>query len=152
MDVLALYLAHPFWWWVGVGVLLLAVEVATGTDQLLWPSASAGVVAAWQGLGLPLSPGLDVGLFAVLTIASTLLARRYLRRPAAGPDVNDRVTRLVGGRGEAVTAFQNGQGRVFVDGAEWAAEAQGDASIDAGARVEVVEVLDGGRLLVKLAA
>jgi len=149
MDLVGLYLAHPFWWWVAAGVLLLAIEVATGTDQLLWPAASAGVVAVLEILNAPLPPGADFGLFAVLTIVSALLARRYLRRPAAGPDVTDRALRLVGSQGEAVGAFHRGQGRVFVDGAEWAAEVEGEAVLGRGDRVEVVRLLDGGRLLVR---
>jgi membrane protein implicated in regulation of membrane protease activity len=150
MDLIAAYSAHPFWWWVAAALAFLAVEVATGTSYLLWPAASAGVVAVVLLVGLKLAPGWDLALFAVLTIVSTLTARRYIKRPEqTGPDINDPHHRLAGQQGEAVAAFTRGHGRVFVDGKEWAAEAEGQAALHKGDRIEVAAVLDGGRLKVR---
>jgi membrane protein implicated in regulation of membrane protease activity len=39
-----LYTTHPFWVWLAVAAIFLAVEVATGTGWLLWPAASALLV------------------------------------------------------------------------------------------------------------
>ena len=88
--------------------------------------------------------------FAALTIASTLLARRYLpRQVAAGAgDINDNVARLVGHHGAAAQAFVGRNGRVFIDGKEWAAELDDGEALEAGARVEVVGV-QGARLKVR---
>jgi membrane protein implicated in regulation of membrane protease activity len=149
MDILSTYMTHPFWWWVAAGALFLAIEVAVSTEMLLWPAASAAVIAIALLLGAPLGPGVDVAVFAVLTIVSTLLARRFIRRPAAGPDINDPLLRLIGHRGEAVAAFKRGRGRVFVDGKEWAAEMEADAAVAPGDPVEVSAILDGGRLKVR---
>lgn len=150
MDLIGSYLAHPFWWWAAVAVAFLAVEVATGTTNLLWPAASAAVVALLALAGLRLPVGADFAAFAVLTIVSTLAARRYIRRSDQdGPDINDPHHRLVGQHGEAVEAFDRGQGRVFVDGKEWAAELDVAAALQKGDRLEVVGVLDGGRLKVR---
>ena len=145
----ALLEAHPFWGWLVLGAALLALEVATGSGYLLWPAAAAGVVALLTGLklGLPV----ELLIFAVLTIAGTLLARRYLPKPfrPQGPDINDPHRRIVGHHGHAVDAFSSGVGRVFVDGKEWAAELDGEGDLAAGAKVEVAAVLDGARLKVK---
>lgn len=144
-----IYLAHPLWVWLGIGAALLAVEVATGSGWLLWPAASAGVTGlVAKGLGLDLAEALLV--FALLTIASTLLARRYLPRSLTSHahDINDNVARLVGHHGKAVHAFKGRAGRVFIDGKEWAAELDEDESLAAGARVEVVRV-HGARLVVR---
>jgi membrane protein implicated in regulation of membrane protease activity len=149
MDLAGLYLDHPFWWWVAAAVVFLAAEVATGTTYLLWPAASAGVVALFAGVGLRLPAGADVAAFAVLTIASALIARRYIRRPGAGADINDPLHRLAGQRGTVVEAFVGCEGRVFVDGKEWAAELDGADTLEAGARIQVAKVLDGGKLRVK---
>ncbi|HTI67611.1 MAG TPA: NfeD family protein [Caulobacteraceae bacterium] len=150
MDLIGFYAAHPFWWWVAAAVAFLAVEVGTGTSYLLWPSASAGVVAVLALAGVRLPAGADLAVFAVLTIASTLTARRYIKRPEqTGPDINDPHHRLAGRHGEAVAAFVHGQGRVFVDGKEWAAELDGTTELAKGDRVEVAAVLDGGRLKVR---
>src|SRR5687767_4916064 len=102
-SILGLVADQPFWLWAGLTAALLAAEVATGSGWLLWATASAAVTAVVVAL---LDPSLPTAVlvFAVLTMASTLLARRYLPRPADAPggDINDNVARLVGHRGSAV--------------------------------------------------
>jgi len=144
------YVNHGFWAWVGLGGVLLAIEVSLGSGYLLWPAAAAGMVAVVVVTGI--SPGLpaELGLFAILTIASSLLANRFFPpSPATGPDINDTHLRLEGREGSAVGAFHNGRGRVFVEGKEWAAEA--DADLADGDRVRVVAVSDGATLRVERA-
>jgi membrane protein implicated in regulation of membrane protease activity len=142
--------SHPFWDWLAVGALLLVFELNSGSGYLLWPAASAGAVALLS-LFLTLSPAIQVLVFVGLTIATTYLGRRYLRPAEAlpGPDLNDKITRLVGRAGQVTHAFSHGHGRVFVDGAEWAADLDGDAALDKGQAVEVIAVLGGGRLKVR---
>ena len=150
MDLVSdLYATHPFWAWLALAAALLAIEVATGSGWLLWPAASAAVVGVLVAFaGLHAAPA--IALFAALTIVTTFLARRFLPRAlgAHGHDINDNIARLVGHRGRAVGAFQGQQGRVFIDGKEWAAELAGDGPLEAGADVEVVGV-HGARLQVK---
>jgi inner membrane protein len=142
---------HPFWGWAAFAALLLAAEVGAATGYLLWPAASAAAVAIVQ---LFVRPGMVIDLlaFALLTLVATLLARRLLPRRLRqpGPDINDRARHLIGRSGQTVGAFSGGRGRVFVDGAEWIAEADETAEPPApGATVQVVDVLGGGRLKVK---
>jgi len=151
MTVFAdLYIAHPAWIWAAVAAALLAVEVAAGSGWLLWPAASAGVVAIIEGFReTPLAAA--VLIFAVLTIVSTLTARRYVpRRPSDAGDINDNIARLIGHEGRVVAAFQAGAGRVFIDGKEWAAELEGGEALESGARVTVSGVA-GARLKVRAA-
>ncbi len=124
-----LHAAQPFWIWLALGVLLLAVEAAFSTEWLLWPAVSAGVVAVVTALNVKLGFAGEVALFAALTVAATLLSRRLIQRvnPDDAPDINDRDLRLVGQRAKVVEAFSNGRGRVFISGAEWPAEIDGDA-------------------------
>jgi membrane protein implicated in regulation of membrane protease activity len=148
-DLTVFYAVHPFWVWIAVAAALLAVEVATGSGWLLWPSASAAVVAVVaQLLRLNLPEALLA--FAVLTIVTTLLGRRLLPRGLVvhAHDINDNVARLVGHRGKVVAAFRGQAGRVFIDGKEWAAELEGADALDAGQAVEVVGV-HGARLRVR---
>ncbi len=75
----------------------------------------AGRRAALVGvLTLAIQPGLPVelGLFAVLTIATTYFARRFLRPvlEASNADLNDPSLRLVGRDGEALDGFHQRQG------------------------------------------
>ena len=152
-NLIDLFVIYPFWSWIAVGAVLLVIEIATGTGYLLWPAASAGVVAIVAALVHP-ELSIDILVFALLTIASTVVGRRYMPTPFRhkGPDINDRAGRLIGKVGEIVRPFDAGLGRVFVDGSEWAAEvAEGDATPKVGARVEVVEVLGAARLKVRVA-
>jgi len=152
MDtILGIVADQPFWVWAGLAAALLAVEVASGSGWLLWASASAavtGVVAALLNPSWPTA----ILVFAVLTMVSTLAARRYLPRSVSEPggDINDNVGRLVGHHGSAVQAFKDRAGRVFIDGKEWAAELDEDEALEAGAHVEVVGV-QGARLKVRRA-
>ncbi|MDP3658868.1 NfeD family protein [Phenylobacterium sp.] len=143
-----LYGTHPFWVWAAIGAAFLAVEVVTGSGWLLWPATSAalvGVLALFVDVGAPWS----VLIFAGLTIAATLLARRFILRVAGdGADINDNVARLIGHAGLAAQAFERGAGRVSIDGKEWAAELDGAEALAVGERVEVVGV-NGSRLRVR---
>ncbi len=150
MDALIdLHAAQPFWIWLALGVLLLAVVAATSSDWLLWPAVSAGVVAVVTALGLPLGLLGELVLFAVLTVVTTLLSRRLIQRvnPSTVPDINARDSRLIGQRAQVVQAFVDGRGRVFVSGAEWIAEIEGAAPL-AGESV-IVDGFEGSKLRVR---
>jgi len=148
-DLVDIAMAHPFWLWAAVGAALLAVEVALGSGWLLWPAAAAGVVALVL-MAVPLGWPAALGLFAVLTIVATVVSRRFVKRldPHHDRNINDSTARLIGHRGKTVTAFDDTEGRVFIDGKEWAAELDGDARLAAGAPVEVTGV-SGSRLRVR---
>lgn len=149
-DLFDLALANPFWVWAALGAGLLAAEMATGSGWLLWPAASAGAVAVLT-LVTPLSWLQQTLVFAVLTIVTTFVARRYFAARLGEPgghDINDNVARLVGHRGKAVRAFAGRDGRVFIDGKEWAAELDEGEALADGASVEVTGV-SGSRLRVR---
>ena len=149
-PVLDFYLAHDFWVWIALAAAILAVEISVGSGWLLWPAASAaaiGVLALLTPLTLPVA----LLVFAVLTIASSLLARRYFPKSAvaAAGDINDNVARLIGQEGLAVQAFTAGHGRISIDGKEWPAELETGEDLAAGAEVEVLGVSRGTRLTVR---
>ena len=146
-----LHTSHPFWIWMALAAVLLAVEVMTGSGYLLWPAAAAAVTALITPLHL--GEPVEIAIFAGLTLALTIVARRYWPNPLRprGPDINDPLARLIGHHGQAAGAFSSGRGRVFVDGKEWAAELEGGADLAAGAKVEVTGVLSGASLKVRSA-
>lgn len=148
-PLIDLYASQPFWFWLALAVLLLAVESAASTEWLLWPAVAAGAVAVVTALGLRIGLAGEAGIFAALTIAATLLSRRLVQRvnPDDAPDINDRDSRLVGQRAQVVAPFVDGRGRVFVSGAEWAAEIDGEAPL-VGESV-IVERLTGSGLKVR---
>lgn len=149
-DLPRLYAEHPYVIWLALGALLLAIEVGTGSGWLLWPVAAAVVVALRAPLGIEASFAAELAVFAGLTIVSTLAAKRFLpKRRHDQPDINDRITQLIGHHGEAVGQFVDGRGRVLVDGAEWAAEAIDGTTPKPGDRIEVIRVAGGARLEVR---
>lgn len=142
------YAMHPFWVWLAVAAVLLAIEVSTGSGWLLWPAACAAAVGV-LALVLPTGLPVEIALFSVLTIAATYLARRFLRPvlEGDGPDLNDPLLRLIGRDGQVLSTFENGLGRVFVDGKEWQARLDGDPPAP-GQRIQVLGV-DGATLTVR---
>ena len=149
MDWLTeLYANQPFWIWVGVGALILTAELATGSGWLLWPAVSAALVAWLTLLGVDVGLPGEIGMFAVFTIATTLLSRRFIKRPERITDIND-AGRLIGRTGLATSPFADGYGRVAVEGCEWAAELEGGGALEEGARIEVAALADGTRLVVR---
>jgi membrane protein implicated in regulation of membrane protease activity len=140
-PLIDLYFAHPFWSWMAFAALLLAIEVATGTGYLLWPAASAAIVALVTRVLPGGFPG-QLTLFAGLTLVTSLLGRRFFPRhlTAGGPDINDNLARLVGHHGRVVSDFEDGRGRVFIDGKEWPAVADGKApKLDQEVKVTAAE-------------
>ena len=127
-------------------------RLSTGSGWLLWASASAAVTGAVTALAGDGPVGRPWPVFAVLTMVSTLAARRYLPRsvPAHGGDINDNIARLVGHHGATVSAFARGAGRVAIDGKEWAARLDEGDDLEVGASVQVTGV-DGAHLRVRRA-
>ena len=150
-SLIDLHAAQPYWIWLAIGVLLLAVEAAFSTEWLLWPAVAAGIVAVVAALGLPLGVLGEVALFAALTVVATLLSRQLIQRvnPSESPDINARDSRLVGQRAQVVQGFVDGRGRVFVSGSEWVAEIAGAAPLP-GESV-IVEAIEGSKLKVRAA-
>ena len=100
----------------------------------------SAAVMGLVGLAVSLRPEHAVVIFAILTIVTTLAGRRFFPRRPTGGDIND--TRIApGGPGRRGGGdFQGGQGRVFVDGKEWAAELEGAGALLSGMKVIVVAV------------
>ncbi|MDO1558420.1 NfeD family protein [Brevundimonas sp. 2R-24] len=151
MDaIVAIYQSQPFWIWLAIGALILAVEAAAGTEWLLWPAVAAVVVAGLTAMGLGGNPLIEIVIFAVLTLAFTFVSRKLVKQvnPEAA-DINDRGVRLIGQRAQVVEPFVGGRGRVFVSGSEWPADLEGEAPGEGQA--VVVEAVAGPRLKVRAA-
>lgn len=141
-------LQNPFALWLAIGGVMLAVEVATGSGWLLWPAASAAVMGL-IGLGFHFELNMQLVIFALLTIVTTLAGRHFFPQAVLpGGDINDTRSRMAGLDGVAAGDFDGSHGRVFVDGKEWSADLEGGASLASGQRVIVVSV-NGSRLTVK---
>ncbi len=140
------------WWWVAFGVGLGAVEMATMSFFLIGPAVAAIVMALIVAFGVPMSGGVLVSLWSVLSIALTLLGRSYLLRFGDGggtgsSKLNNRSSRLVGRRAKVLEWSEN-EGAVEVDGMRWRAKSQIGSAYNEGAPVEIVDA-DGMTLTVR---
>jgi membrane protein implicated in regulation of membrane protease activity len=125
--------------WAGFGVVLLIIELFTGTTYILWPAVAAFVVALASFFGLSYWPA-DWALFAVVTIALTAYAHPIVKRwrlAQGGRPINERAHQMIGTRG-MLTAFANGVGAVKINDSIW--RAVSSEPLAAGEQVEIVEM------------
>jgi membrane protein implicated in regulation of membrane protease activity len=150
MDLLDMLsqIAPAHWFAIGLGLLVL--EIVTGTTYLLWPAAAAALTGLFA-FATPAEVPVQWAVFAVLTVALTLLGHFYVRgrilKPRGGDDtLNERASALIGQVALAEAPFEAGHGQVKLNDTIWRA-ASGEAIV-AGEKVQVVSV-DGALLRVK---
>ena len=112
------------WHWLALGAVLLALEIASTTNYLLWPGIAALLVGALKFLAPGLDGAFSVFLFAVLAVASTIAWQRspYGRKATATPNnLNARMETYLGRKGAAAGDFVGGQGAILLDDTRWSA-------------------------------
>lgn len=126
-------------WWI-LGVALLALEVMAPGTFFMWMGISAGVV----GLMLLVLPSMgweyQLLFFAIFSIASIFLWRRYFKRhPVVSdhPTLNLRGAQYVGRTFTLSEPIVNGHGKVRVDDSTWKISG---SDCEAGSKVKVVDV------------
>ncbi len=145
--------SQPAWIWWALGAVLLAVEMASTTQYLLWP----GIAAILVGILRFIDPGMDgrlcVFLFALLSVVATLAWKRSpwgQSDHAQHPTLNRRSDQYVGRLVKAAVNFSGGRGAVLVDDSRWAAVVVDGSAPVAGDMLEVAAA-DGTELQVRLA-
>ena len=112
------------WHWLALGAVLLALEIASTTNYLLWPGIAALLIGALKFLVPGLDGALGVFLFAVLSVASTIVWQRSpMGRTAANApnNLNARMDTYLGRKGAATGDFVAGQGAILLDDTRWSA-------------------------------
>jgi membrane protein implicated in regulation of membrane protease activity len=126
--------------WLVAGLVLLGIEVVTGTLVLLMlgGGALAAAVAAALGLGLAGSAAV-FAVVSVLLLAGRSPLRHRLERNV--PHTPSRAEALVGGSATVVNRVDGHGGRIRIGDDEWSARAfDGAQVIEAGERVTVVRI------------
>lgn len=136
------------WHWLGVGILLLCIEVAVGTFDLLWIAVAAfaaglfglvvpGEMGAWQG---------QLVFFGVASVVLVVMGRTVFKGMrqvvASHPNLNDRMSTMVGKRGVAIRMFEQGTGKVKIGDTEWL------AVMESGPMVDPMEIAAGDEVVV----
>lgn len=125
------------WVWLIAAAVLAVAEMIVPGVFLIWLAAAAAITGlATLAFGLAL--GIQLGLFAILSLVAFTVGRRWYRQnpvDSEDPLLNDRAARLVGETVVVVSPIENGRGRVSVRDSIWLATGI-DAEI--GAKVRVV--------------
>jgi membrane protein implicated in regulation of membrane protease activity len=145
--------SQPAWHWWALGALLLAVEIASTTQYLLWPGIAALLIGLLKFAIPPLDGRLAVFLFAIVSVVATIIWKRSpLGRAdrATHPALNERCAQYIGRVVKAEENFVNGRGAVRVDDTRWIATVV-DGSAPIKGDMLQVSGADGTTLKVQLA-
>jgi membrane protein implicated in regulation of membrane protease activity len=127
--------------WVIIAVALLIAEATTTAFVAVYFGIAAAIAAVLALAGLPAV--VQLLAFGVTAVGGMLLTRPALRRVAGStPALRTGVDAMRGRRGVVTKAIAELEpGQVRIDGETWTARSYFDGEpIDAGCRVEVVEV------------
>lgn len=143
----------PFWYWFVLAVVLLIVEISTGTTYFLWPAAAATVAGLLDLWPLDGNWRMQLLIFAVVTVVLTVFAtpkvKPWLHKSQKDHlTLNERGQQKIGKRVKVEEGFSAGEGRVRFGDSVWAAASEDGADFAKGADVEIVRV-DGATLYVK---
>ncbi|CAN0593523.1 unnamed protein product, partial [Laminaria digitata] len=112
-----------FWYWLAFGIVLMLVEVLVPGVLFLWLGAAA-IVTGLILLGIPdMAWQLQLVVFAVLSVVSVFIGRRYVYtnpEPTDHPTLNRRGENLIGQQYTLEKATAGGAGSVKVGDSLWA--------------------------------
>ena len=134
-------IAHPHWFWLTLGGLLLAAEMLGTSGYLLWSGLAAVAVALIEWL-FPLSWTSQGIMFAVMTLLSAFFWYRWMRYRESSQVanmLNQRGNQLMGMQLTLDNALKNGLGHVRIGDSSW--RVQADSDLPAGTPVIVTGVV-----------
>ena len=145
----------PFWYWFVFAVVLLIVEISTGTTYFLWPAAAASFVGLLDLWPLDGRWRVQLLIFAVVTVFLTVFAtpkvKPWLHKSQKDHlTLNERGAQKIGKRVKVEEAFSSGEGRVRFGDSVWAAASENGENFEIGAEVTITRV-DGSKLIVTTA-
>lgn len=136
---------EAMWLWGAIGIILLAVEMTTGTFYVLWFGIAALCVAVAMALLPNLSHALQFAMFAALSLGSLATWRGYYKKTSTDSRVGQAQGEEIGRVGivtQACGPTQIGQIK-FTQGLmgsrEWAAVSNETIVVDSHATVTAVE-------------
>lgn len=142
------------WHWLALALILLCIEMAAGTFDLLWVGIAAGLTSAFTAFA-PDTVTAWQGQLIFFAVASTILffvGRTLFRNMHENieehPTLNKRMAGTVGLRGTVSKDFVDGQGRVKIGDTVWSASSVDGSDLKAGSGIEV-EATQGNSVKVR---
>ena len=142
------------WHWLALALILLSIEMLTGTWDLLWVSIAAGITSAFAAFAPADLAGWEAQLifFAAGTVILFILGRtigsRMRENVEEHPTLNKRMAGTLGQRGVVADDFLGGSGRVKLGDTVWSAQSVDGSNLASGASV-IVEATEGNMLKVR---
>lgn len=134
-------IAHPHWFWLTLGGLLLAAEMLGTSGYLLWSGLAAVLVGLIEWL-FPFSWTHQGILFAVLTLLCVYFWYRWMRYREVSQQpntLNQRGSQMIGMHLTLDTTLTEGLGHVRIGDSSWRVQAKED--LPAGTPVIVTGVV-----------
>jgi hypothetical protein len=131
-----------WWYWILLGVVLAAIELATpGGFFVIFFAVGAVLVGLIEVAGILEADAVQWALFTVVSLASLALFRKPLVQRMNRAAGNDAVDSLVGDLAIAAEAIAPGQyGRAQLRGSTWTVRNVGEQTTVPGERSRVVAV------------
>jgi membrane protein implicated in regulation of membrane protease activity len=131
-----------WWYWVLLGLVLAAIELATpGGFFFLFFAVAALLVGLLEVIGVVEADVLQWALFSAISIACLVFFRKPLLERMNQAEVKDAVDSLVGELAVAIGAIPAGQhGRAELRGSMWTVRNVDALTVAAGERCRVVAV------------
>jgi len=110
------------WSWLSIGMALILIEMLAPGLIVVWFGASALVMALIVGFFPGMGWAIQLGIFSLMSLASLVVGRAYLKRNPVGSDeqsLNRRADQYVGLTFTLVEAIVDGHGKVKVDDSIW---------------------------------
>ena len=125
--------------WLIAGFALIAAEVLTGGFVLIMLGVGALVAAGFAALGG--SIWLEVAVFAITSVALTMLARPVLKRRMYSAHVPTNVDALLGDKAIVVSTVDAHGGKIKLRGELWSARAYDETEVlEPGRKVTVMTI------------
>ena len=131
-----------FWHWLILAVLMLVMELASGSGFLLWVAIGSALTSMFAYLLPSLDWPWQLVLFSTFSVVACVIWWRYLKRcteMSDKPKLNQRTEHFIGRTFKLESAIENGRGKVKIGDTYWLVEG---ADLAAGAKVKV-ESVDG---------
>ena len=131
-----------WWYWILLGLVLAAIELATpGGFFFLFFAIAALIVGLLEVVGLLESDAAQWALFSAVSIACLAFFRKPLLERMNQAEVKEAVDSLVGELAVAIGAIPSGQhGRAELRGTTWTVRNVDALTVAAGERCRVVAV------------
>jgi membrane protein implicated in regulation of membrane protease activity len=150
MEMSEIIASLGFWAWFILAIALFALEVMVPGVYFLWLGAAAFVVGGIVAM-VDMSWQWQIACFALLSIVSVFLSRRFVKQDAdasEAPFLNQRTRRFIGRECLLAEPIEQGTGRVHINDTYWSARGP---DLPAGTKVKITGA-EGNVLLVEPAA